>query len=308
MDVASTDPLVLRATDTVASARTPMCRLGLIIGLPGFGKTSLLSAASSTAAQRLNGRILWLSGSVVANERHLLRLLPREIYRRVDRERGMRPDSRTTASVLAIDDIDALVFKRERVAGLLTRIIVNDPSVRLLASCHPAAADRFLRPDGWLTRLAKDAGSPLATVSITPLDDDAARALILRREPRLAAKVVGRIISAAGGHPSALVFLSRLLQLRARSDRRSAGEQSGLSTVNQEIGIEDKMDDLISWAAEFAGAVYAESWASLGPQQRAILWQLARRHSPASASEIAARIDLPSSHVSAQLTRLLGKV
>ena len=308
MDVFPDDPLVDAAATTVASSRVPGGRLGLILGLPGFGKTSLLAAAARAAAHDLGGRIVWLSGSIVANERHLLRLLPREFHSRVGGEPTFDEEKRNGASVLAIDDIDALVFKRARVADLLTRLLADDPNLRMLASCHSAAAERFLSPNGWLKHLARKSVSPIGIVSIAPLDDDAARALIRRREPRLSEIAAERIIGAAGGHPAALVFLSRLAQLREPTGIREATTApSHLSMVQPEIAVtENTVDDLITWAAEFAGAVYAESWAALGPQQRAVLWQLARCGSPTSASNIAVRLDLPPSHVSSQLTRLVA--
>ena len=65
------------------------------------------------------------------------------------------------------------------------------------------------------------------------------------------------------------------------------------------------MSELLDRAAEFAGAVYAEAWATLGPQQRAILWHLARAEAPVAAVEISPALALPVSQISAQLTRLV---
>jgi DNA-binding transcriptional ArsR family regulator len=92
------------------------------------------------------------------------------------------------------------------------------------------------------------------------------------------------VIREAGGHPAAIVFLSRLLTLHQAAT--------------------PKVASLLDQAAEFAGAVYAEPWAMLGPQQRAILWHLASSRVSASAAEIASALCLPASQVSAQLTRL----
>src|SRR5690606_9316082 len=60
------------------------------------------------------------------------------------------------------------------------------------------------------------------------------------------------------------------------------------------------------FAAEFAGAVYAEPWASLGPQQRAILSRFEGDAAPISTSDLADATDLPASQVSSQLTRLVS--
>ena len=240
----------------------------------------------------------------------MLRLLPREFYSDLEGGPTVREeDQRNGACVLAIDDIDALVFKRERVAELLTALVVRHRNLRLLASCHPTAAERFQTPNGWLTHLAKEAASPIGSVSIAPLDDESARALVRHREPRLSFTAAERIIIAAGGHPAALVFLSRLTQVRELSENESAVTRRSPSVPTadeQLLHVENALDDLTTWAAEFAGAVYAESWAALGPQQRAILWELARSGSPTSASDVATRIDLAPSHVSAQLTRLVA--
>ena len=309
MDVASTDQITLRAANTIVPAGANSNRLGLILGLPGFGKTSLLTAAAGTAARLLGGRVVWISGSIVASERHLLGVLPRELLELVGEDEDVArhvSDNNQRPCVLAIDDIDALVFKRDGIADLLTELLTRQRNLRLLVSSHPSAAQRFVSASGWLRRLANDIGSPIESVSIALLDHESAHSLIRRREPELSNEIAERIIAATGGHPAALVFLSRLARLYDSSAR------DGVATRSRSVRLPAKpqptqreLADLVVWAGEFAGAVYAESWAALGPQQRAILWQLARSDSPKSASEIATTIKLTASHVSAQLSRLV---
>lgn len=307
MDVAQTDPLVFAAASAIVPAGQHSNRLGLVVGLPGFGKTSLLTAAASAAARLLGGRVVWISGSVIASEQHLRSVLPSELF-------GTKGESVVQSSsydnypcIVAIDDLDALVFKRDGIADLLSDLFTRRSNLRLLASCHPSAARRFGAATGWLRRLADGINSSIDSVSIAPLGYESARSLIDRREPGLSDRTAERIIDAAGGHPAALVFLSRLAQLYDASARN--GEAAPLRSNTRPTTpptMRYEADDLVAWAGEFAGAVYAESWAALGPQQRAVLWQLARSNSPKSASEIATTIKLPASHVSAQVSRLVA--
>jgi DNA-binding transcriptional ArsR family regulator len=313
MDVLPTagDPLVERAADTVTRARGGLPnRIGIIAAPPGFGKTSLLIAAAELAAHRLATRTIWINGSVVASEQHLARLLAPGITlpntSAALSTSAAEKDAADDRLLIAIDDIDALVFKREGIATLIGHLLVRNREARLLASCHPAAAERFLSPPGWLSMVSSLMSAPIPIVSVGPLDDDAALALVRRREPGLTDHAARAILVAAGGHPAALVFLSRLAVLRVGEAVRPTLHYDAPPGERRTNGEPDGIAGLVDWAAEFAGAVYAEAWAALGPQQRAILWQLARREVPTSASDVASAIDLTASHVSAQLTRLGG--
>lgn len=311
MDVASgspadNDPLVRRIADIVAPPDgLSGARILLIAGPPGFGKTSVLASAAELVARRLAADVIWVSGGVVASEGHLARLLAGAtedmgVQNQVEfsLETALVHLQRRSprATLLAIDDIDALVFKRERVAEWLVTVQRSHPSIQLLGSCHGGAADRLVAVGHPFADAMQNGSGPAHVVTIDALDDISAHTLIRRRSPRLSDASVRRIIAAAGGHPAALVFLSRLAELRA--------SEKGFVEVPA-TDDPHNIGELIEWAAEYAGAVYAESWAGLGPQQRAILWQLGCLGASVSASEIADKIDLPASHVSAQLTRLV---
>jgi DNA-binding transcriptional ArsR family regulator len=293
------DSLVTQIADAIARPAV-RGRAGnvFIAGPPGFGKTSLLAAATALVGRRLGVAVAWVSGGVVASDGHFTRLL-------ASTAEGTDIDGQTQPSgVLAIDDIDVLVFKRERIAERIARLLASD-SIRVLATCHPAAADRFSTTGHPFADAIYQTGDRVHVMTIDALDDESARALIRRRAPRLSDTAAQAIIAAAGGHPAALVFLSRLADLRTSDTGNHTGAVARDGYVNSLAeGEAQGIGALIDWAAEFAGAVYAESWAGLGPQQRAILWQLGKAGAPATASDIAEAIDLPASHVSAQITRL----
>lgn len=313
------DPVVARITEALASSASDRAAVGLVVGAPGFGKSSVLAAAASAIARRTRRVVIWVSGAVVASEGHLARLLASALApvptssagtapleESVSLETALRRLTRAPQRILlAIDDFDALVFKRERVAEQLGHAVASGDEVQLLASCHPAARDRLTAATH---PFAAAVGGPIICVTITPLDPAAASSLIRRRTPSLSTAATRRVIAAAGGHPAALVYLSRLLGLRAQQNAPAASDGAGECRVG---GTGDDRPDaprgFFNDAAEFAGAVYAESWAALGPQQRAILWQLGMSTTPASAADIAHAIELPASHVSAQLTRLVAE-
>ena len=296
----------------VADATAPLdgaraARAVLIVGAPGFGKTSVLAAAAAAVAGRLAARVLWLAGGAIASEGHLARLLADAAGARVGRQVPTLDEvvanalgDPDIATVLAVDDFDALTFKRDRVAELLGSAAASGSRNRLLLTCRPAAVPRLTAPAHPLVRALASAGTHAETVTIGALDDAAAWALVRRRAPRLSAAEASTVVGAAGGHPAALVFLSRLVALGPL-----APSGADLAPAGPDVDA-DAFGPVMAWAAEFAGAVYAEPWADLGPQQRAVLWQLARAGAATTASEVAAAIALPPSHVSAQLTRLVA--
>lgn len=272
------DPVLTSAEDALRSGHAAV----LVAGAPGMGKSSVIQAAAHLVSREHGFHQAWISGEVVASEEHTAALLaaalgvertlaePLEsVCRRLPRQ----------SVLLVVDDLDALVFKRERIARALAALVGGDRGVRILASCHPGAVERLTTADGPLANVADGA----AVVTLGYLDDSSARQLVRRRAPRLSEPTIERVVVSAGGHPAALVFLSRMA----------------------EVSTDTAVDALFERAAEFAGAVYAESWASLGPQQRAILWCLATVDGAASTGDIAERIGLPASHVGAQLSRLV---
>lgn len=329
------DPIVTGVADAVApsAVKRPMADVGtpssprwhlagahaaLIVGPPGFGKSSVLAAAADLIARRTEARVLPISGSVVASEGHLARLLARGVRgldphgagreRSTDRNQDTSWSLDTTCAalaasatpiLLAVDDLDALVFKREWVTERLVDLVTS-PTVRLIASCLPAAAERFLAPDRPFATALGARGGRITSVALVALEDEQARLLVRRRAPRLSAAATATVIAAAGGHPAALVFLSRLAELRSAT---AAGHTNGNPASPRDV---TRLGKLFDRAAEFAGAVYAEPWAALGPQQRAVLWQLSAMPGPTTAAEVATAIELPPSHVSAQLTRLVA--
>jgi len=280
-------------------------RVGLVAGAPGFGKTSVLAAVASLVARRTQSQIAWVSGGVVGSDGHLAQMLgsgvqlghhvvsgpagPQDLALVLDVLAGS-----TEPIVLAIDDFDSLVFKREVLAERLGIVAARGNALRLVASCHPSARDRLIADHAF----ARAVSGPIASVTLNPLDDVAAQALIERRVPGLSSAMVVEIVAAAGGHPAALVYLSRLASLR-----ESVSTKVGCTPGQGHHGL---LKEFFAQAAEFAGAVYAEAWSGLGPQQRAILWQLGNAGRPVSAGYIARAIRIPASQTSAQLTRLVS--
>lgn len=270
------DPVLASIEEAFRDGRTVV----LVTGAPGMGKSSVIGAVARALRQDLG--TAWISGEVIASEEHTAVLLATALG--VDHTPGEQLESvcrrfERSSVLLVVDDLDALVFKREQIARALADLVEGDSGVRILASCHPGAVDRLTGPG---TPFGSVPSGP-AVVGLGYLDNDSAQRLVRRRAGRLAEPLIERVIEWGGGHPAALVFLSRLAEV---------------STVTD-------MDEFFERAAEFAGAVYAEAWASLGPQQRAILWRLATAGGTAATAEIADDIRLPASHVGAQLSRLV---
>jgi hypothetical protein len=256
-----------------------------------MGKTALLRSISRITARASGARTVWLSGAVIASEGHFTDALlnaigifpaTNEPWDRSLREafRVMRHARRAHArTVLILDDVDELVFKREGLLGLIAEELGRSKAILLIATTRPSAVPRLTRP-----------GRPLASsftvVRLRPLGVREARALVRRRVPTIEGATVDWIIECAGGHPAALVFLSRLVDL---------------------VGDASLAAPFLDRAAEFAGAAYADQWAALGPQQRAVIWQLSL--SPAARAtlgDLAIKLHLSASHVSAQVTRLMA--
>jgi DNA-binding transcriptional ArsR family regulator len=263
----------------------PSAAAVLLAGAPGMGKSSVLSSAAQKAKNSLRWETIWIDGGVVASEGHLAALLASAIstsqqVASLEAVIEEMTSSDREATLLVIDNLDWLVFKRERVTRALAVFLESD-SGRVLASCHPAAADRLAGGKGPFAAVT----GRTSTFTLMPLADDEAEDLVLRRAPRLPAGIAKTVIAAAGGHPAALVFLSRMAEVG--------------------VGSELETEDFFERAAEFAGAVYAESWAQIGPQQRAILYQISRAGGSASMAEIAQALTLPPSHVGAQISRLV---
>jgi len=271
----------------VAALRGPNISSVFVAGAPGFGKSSVLVAALRQLQVTTKLTPVWVSGGSIASEAHLVSVITKALHRLewANRSLGYLCDRLVEAQppiVMAIDDFDTLVFKRERMAGTLGSILSRNPANRVVASLRAGVKDRFMSSSHpFLAAL----GDRAIAVTLQPLDYQSAVELIRRRTPRLSSQVTRALIAAAGGHPAALVYLARLAELR-ESDERS-------------------VESLVVTASEFAGAVYAESWASLGPQQRAILRELST-HSTATAADVARAINLPASQVSAQITRLIA--
>jgi DNA-binding transcriptional ArsR family regulator len=262
----------------------------LISSAPGLGKTALLSAVSETADGRAQ-RVAWVSGSVIASERHFAGALARvlgvelpeqgswgeQIAEVLRRSRAQRP-SRT---VLILDDLDQLVFKREALLELLADLLDRCECLLLIATAKPIAISR-------IAGSGKPFGGRFLVVPLRLLDREAGIGLVRLRAPQVPSAFAEQLYEQAGGHPAALVFLARLVTLAGSletetSDRRTAWDR----------------------AAEFAGAVYAQQWSTLGPQQRAILWELAAAPgAEGSPTELAMVLGLPPSHVGVQLKRL----
>jgi hypothetical protein len=292
----SSDPIV----DEIAEAMAAGKRAVLIAGAPGVGKTSVLTAAAERIGLEAGRKILWVNGGIVASEGHLVRLLS-EI---IDSDDSHESPSAVAVALealfyrlaedlvrpvlLAVDDFDLLVFKREHMGSIIGKALAAGTAVRLLATCQPATRDRLVTTHAFARCLVGE----VATVTIGTFDTSAARELVRRRAPRLSTEECAAVIAESGGHPAALVYLARLAELSL-----GAKQHSDPAVLN----------DLFERAAEFAGSVYAEPWAALGPQQRAILWRLGSMAAPKTAAQIAASLSLPAPQVSAQLTRLVDE-
>ena len=278
------DPLVRRLAEAITS---DLASAVLLVGAPGMGKTAVLTAVADLVSERTRGGVIWISGGVVAGEGHLANMLGSAVGgspagRSLDAVCDQLAAPDTAPVLLAIDDFDDLVFKRESIATAVTRAVAGGSNSRLVASCRPDAKERLTDPDKAFGAIP---GQVLVETGLSLFDPQAARALIERRAPRLSPAAAEAIVVESGGHPAALVFLSRIAGLQnERSD--------------------DELEGFFNLAGEFAGAVYAEPWTELGPQQRAVLAQIAQAGRPMSAIEVARVLELSPGHVSAQLSRL----
>jgi hypothetical protein len=289
MNVAIPQPGSDLILDSLRSAGQSPHRLLFISAPPGFGKSSTLRAAGQMLESDLSRPLVWISGGIIAGTSHFVRSLAAELgEKRLAHlplpELISEIASNRSRFILAVDDLDSLIFKREEIADSLATLITVSPEVRVLGSGNASAAERVVGTTGTLGRTIPD---KVFVVGLRPLDDASAVRLIRRRAPRIGTGIAKQVIAAAGGHPAALVFLARLAQLNL--DEAKANFTGFLEV-----------------ASEFAGAVYAESWTSLGPQQRALLWQLSDGIAK-TAADVADATGLPSSHVSSQFTRLLAE-
>lgn len=260
----------------------------LITAAPGMGKTSFLEACVRQARKR--ERVVFVSGSVLASEGHLVHVLHTSTKRSTPEHRDWKSGLRAFLTegtdhplILAIDDFDQLAYKRDELTRILAATASDPNGALLLLTCARSTVDRIL-----------GAGRPFAniltTVSIDPLDENAAERLIQLRAPSLAAAARTFVVQQAGGHPGAIVFVSRIVESLLKDGDRFDASRA------------------LASATEFAGAVYSEPWSALGPQQRAILWHLSSVGSEAgSVTHIAKALVLQPSHVSAQLARLVDE-
>lgn len=285
--------------DKTAAAVLGEVRVVLVAGAPGFGKTSVLGSAARRVADQTGCKVLWINGAIVGSEDHLARIIveasPPE-DERDGQERSKRrleglilglADSGDAPYLLAVDDVDALFFKRERLARLFGLALSSGERLMLLGSCHPSVCRRLVHR----SPLGDELGGKITTVQIDLFGEKEAHRLVGRRVQGLPSEARSLIVEEAGGHPAALVFLARLARLYV-------GDSSPWTCVQAEF---------LDRAGELAGSVYAESWALLGPQQRALLWHLGTAPKPLSAGALAEAIALRPSQVSAQIRRLVDE-
>jgi hypothetical protein len=281
-------PETARETDSVDEALTGLtvASFVLISGPPGFGKSSVLASAVSRFEKTRSCEVQWIPGRVVASEGHFWRLLGFPEGKSAAGTRSLLSRYSARQLLLAVDDVDALLFKREHLAAEFGSTIQEAAgSVLLVATCHVSAARRLMTA----SPLGRALGGAVKTVQLCPYSDQEARSLVERRAPTLDRGFRDLIVAESGGHPAALVFLARLAEMR--------------SALSGTAGVEAFLDR----AAELAGAVYSEPWALLGPQQRAILWVIGCRQTALTAGQIAETLLLKPSHVSSQVKRLVDE-
>lgn len=285
--------------DRAAAALFGKVRVVLVAGAPGFGKTSVLGSAAKRVVDQTGCGVLWINGGIVGSEDHLARIIA-EASAPEDKRGGQQrseshlegqifglADSRDAPFLLALDDVDALFFKRERLARLFGLALSSNERLMLLGTCHPSVCRRLVHRSPFGDQL----GAEIATVHINLFDETEAHRLVDHRVQGLPPEARSLVIAEAGGHPAALVFLARLARLYV-------GDSSPWEKVQAEF---------LDRAGDLAGSVYAESWALLGPQQRALLWHLGTASKPLSAGVLAEAIALRPSQVSAQIRRLIDE-
>jgi len=292
MLVADLAPVDSSVADTV-SAIEGGAQSVLIAGAPGMGKTSVLLASARRVAENTDRKVAWVSGSVVASEEHLARFLAAELEKIGMGESEpvsvpleavfswLDPTETRRTLLLAIDDFDVLVFKRQGLGLRIAELGVRSPKIPIIVSCQLASVDKIKKTSAFGQKL----GESLRVVPIPLLEDRPAKDLIDRRAPGLPPTAKSAILQEAGGHPAALVYLARLAS---------------------ESDTEKSITAFLERAAEFAGSVYAEPWSVLSPQQRAVLWELAAASKPLTAGQVAERLALPAPQVSVQLKRLIN--
>lgn len=258
----------------------------LVMAAPGMGKTSFLEACVRALPAKTHA--ISVSGGVIASEGHFVRVLQAGVRNAAVGDSNWERCLRVLLArmseaqfVIAIDDFDQLVYKREVLATTLAA--AGRQGVPFVVSCAKSTASRIVG-------VGRPFQGILRPIAIRALNKSQADLLVQRRAPNLPPNVREFIILQAGGHPGALVYLSRIAQLCFREGATFDGERT------------------VAHATEFAGSVYAESWSALGPQQRAILSHLSRLDlDTSSVTQIAAGILLHPSHVSAQLRRLVDE-
>ena len=263
----------------------------VISGAVGMGKSAVLRSAARRFSERDGAQLIVIPSGEIAGEPHLDKLIaerlgvpsparptsaddgPSEFVRMIVRA------SLSQRIVLAVDDVDQLLYKRPAMLGAIRDLLAAE-QVRLACTVGADTMDRLAGPRGLLTQLAP---SRLTVITLDVLPVAAAVALARRRNPALTTRELREVAFGAGGHPAAIAFLARFAALGLC--RRQPSQ-------------------LLTLAADFAGHVYGGPWASLGPQQRAIMIALASTPEAQTAASVSLRLTLPSSHVSAQLSRL----
>lgn len=262
----------------------------LISSPPGLGKTALLSAVAETRDASGSRLVAWISGSVLASEGHFATVLAEEMGTPClphgtwqDRVRRIFSAVRECSGqrfVMILDDLDQLVFKREDLLRLLAAEFDRSTNVLLVATAKPMAVSR-------LTATGRPFQGRLVVTPLRLLSPSAAVDLVRLRARDVPPEIAQELYNRAGGHPAALVFLARFM------------------TLAHGFGAGGIVRGAWEGAAEFAGAVYAQQWYALGPQQRAILWEIAVSPTgESSPTELSGRLLLQPSHVGAQLKRL----
>ncbi len=264
----------------------------LVSSPPGVGRSSVLRSLARDFNDVAHTRVLLTHGDVIASKDQLFGSLSDQLdfgavaFRHwLDAAEAVFHEIRAQKTIrflLLIDDFDQLAYKREPLLEALGGQLATATNCLLVATCRNATVTRLTKTDTALSNL-------LRVVALTPMNDAEALELVEKRAPELAGPTLRFVVSQAGGHPAAIVFLCRVFQLRGVRTTRHTTE-------------------ILRVAAELAGAVYAEHWAELGPQQRAILWHISQSpDATSSTAKLAAALILHPSHVSAQLTRLVDE-
>lgn len=260
----------------------------LIAAAAGMGKTSFLETCVRHVSRKV--RVVFVSGSVLASEGHFVHVLRASTNQSTAEHRDWKSglsaffaDAAGGPLILAIDDFDQLAYKRDELTKILATTASDPNGALLLLTSACSTVDRIIG-------VGRPFANVLTTVTIEPLDKMAAERLMQLRAPTLPPAARSFVAQQADGHPGAIVFVSRIVEALLMGG-------DGFDAVRA-----------LASATEFAGAVYAEPWSALGPQQRAILWHLSSvRSEVTSVTQIARTLVLQPSHVSAQLARLVDE-